>query len=216
MFASKCLVFLMFGCMAGHAQVAVPRGPMDIPGLTSPKEPARLSPAARMFSDRKYKIRFELPAGWDFEKKDGILSTFSHDTRNTTGDLNVRGVAAITYNPYPPTTFSGALFYYSVKAKSDEVDCAAQARVGKFKPAEDLEIDGVKFHHGRDEYGMGCTESRDHVYTTLRGKACVRFDLVINTFCQQASGNLELTGKQLGDIQTRLAKILGSVRFERK
>lgn len=198
------------------AQVAIPRNPMDIPGLTSPKEPAKLSPMERAFSDRKYKVRFQLPAGWDFEKKDGFVSTFSHDTRDTTGDLEVRGVAAINYNPYPPTTFSGALFYYSVKPKSDEADCAAQARVGKLKPAEVVVIDGVRFNHGKDEYGVGCVESRDHVYTTLRGRACVRFDLVINTFCQQTSGNLELSGRQLGDIQARLAKILGSVRFDKK
>ena len=220
MFIRISTFFLAAMCLSGglavQAQVPIPRSPKDLPGFTTPKEPVKLNPAARAFIDKKYKLRFQLPGGWDMERKDGYLSNFSHDTRNTTGDLEVRGVAAINYNPYPPTTFSGALFYYSVKPHSNALDCEAQSRVGKLKAVGTVEIDGVTFHHGRDEYGMGCTQSRDDVYTTLRGKSCIRFDLVINTFCQANSGSIEISGNQLGDIQSRLAKILGSVRFDRK
>ncbi|MBS1813994.1 MAG: hypothetical protein JSS87_03865 [Acidobacteria bacterium] len=209
-------VMIAFLSLGAQTQVPVPGSAKDLPGFTTPKEPEKLSPAARIFTDKKYKIKFELPGGWDMERKDGYLSNFSHDTRNTTGDLDVRGVAAINYNPYPPTTFSGALFYYSVKPHSNALDCEAQSRVGKLKAAGSVVIDGVTFHHGKDEYGIGCTESRDDVFTTLRGNECIRFDLVINTFCQTNSGSIEISGKQLGDIQSRLAKILGSVRFDKK
>ena len=61
---------------------------------------------------------------------------------------------------------------------------------------------------------MICTESRDDVFTTMRGGTCLRFDLVVNTFCSQTSGALELSPKQLGDIDTRLGGILQSIHVD--
>lgn len=209
-------VAVVVASCAATAQTPIPRSPTDLPGFSKPKEPAELKPAARTFVDRKYKLHFEVPGGWDLEHKDGYLSNFSHDSRDTVPGLDVRGVAAINYNPWPPTTFSGALFYYSVKAKSNAADCEGQTKSGSVHAVAPALIDGVKFNHGRDEYGIGCIQSRIDVFTTLRGNACIRFDMVINTYCASNSGAVEINARQLGDVQSRLAKILGSIRFDKK
>lgn len=206
---------LLFSAVAS-AQVSIPKNATDLPGFSTPKETQNPKPAKRPFADKKYKLHFEIPAGWDFEKKDGYLSNFSHDSRDTDPNLDVRGVAAINFNPWPPTTFSGALFYYSVKPKSSAADCAAQTSSGNVHAVAPVTIDGISFHHGKDEYGIGCVQSRIDVFTTLRGNACVRFDTVINTYCAANSGASEINARQLGDIQARLGRILGSIRFDKK
>ena len=50
----------------------------------------------------------------------------------------------------------------------------------------------------------------------MRGQSCLRFDLLVNTFCAETSGAMEINAEQLKDVEQRLAGILGSVRFESK
>ena len=58
-------------------------------------------------------------------------------------------------------------------------------------------------------------ESRDEVYTTLRGSSCLRFDLVINTFCGgEVSGARDMTAAELEAVRKRLEGILQSVHFD--
>lgn len=193
------------------AQAIKKPGPFEIPGLTVPKEPSHLIPAAVDFYDSKYHIGFHVPAGWNFERKDGVLSTFSADVPSAKRDWQIRGVAAINYNPYPPTTFSGALFYYSVNPHTTAQVCTAQASAGKVKYVGEEPIAGVTFQHGRELDGASCVESRDEVFTAMQGDACLRFDLVVHTFCHDASGMQALSDSQRADIETRLAKMLGSL-----
>lgn len=207
-------VVLTFTLVAS-AQLAKPRNPQDLKGLTSPNEPATLQPAASTFRDAKYKVTFRVPAGWDTEHKDGVLSNLGKDIRTAKRGMDVRGVAAMNHNPYPPTTFSGALFYYSVVPRSDQAACAALATTGHLKPMPDVTVSGIAFKHGQDQHGGMCTESRDEVFTTLRGKACFRFDLVVNTFCPQGSGAMQMNAAQLSDINKRLANVLSSVQIDK-
>lgn len=207
---------ILFCSLAVAAQSRQKANPMELPGFNVPDEPKQLTPAATDFYDKKYKLRLHIPAGWNFTRRDGEISNFGVDTRNTHSGLEVRAVAAINYNPYPPTTFSGALVYYSVQPRSTPQACAAQSSSGYMKPLGEEMLSGVKFQHGRDNHGVGCIESRDDVFTAMRGGACLRFDLVVNTFCESSSGVHEIGPKQLGDIQTRLANILGSLHFDAK
>ncbi len=181
-------------------------------GLTEPEEPAHPEPAtARAFTDPKYKVSFTAPAGWNLEKKDGLLSNFGVDTRTARRRTDVRGVAAINFNPWPVSTFASAMFYYSVLPHTDAAICAAQASSKPVKPLPETMIDGTPFHHGHDKHGVVCTEARDDVFTAMQGKACLRFDLVVNTFCSETSGAMEITSLQLDDVDKRLAALLGSV-----
>ena len=91
------------------------------------------------------------------------------------------------------------MFYYSVLPRADAKDCTAQATTGYLKAKPGVQIGGASFQRGQDQHGTICTESRDEVFTTLRGRSCLRFDLVVNT-----------------DVNTRLGNILQSVRIERK
>ena len=185
---------------------------LPVRGFTEPDEPANPDPAtARSFLDPKYRVGFTVPAGWNFEKKDGLLSNFGIDTRTARRRTDVRGVAAINFNPWPVSTFAGAIFYYSVIPRADKQMCAAQAATRPVKPLADATIDGMPFHHGHDKHGTVCTEARDDVYTAMQGNACLRFDLVVNTFCAETSGAMEITPRQLEDVDHRLAGLLGSV-----
>ena len=197
------------------AQQATPKSSQDLKGLTVPNEPSNLQPAALIFRDSKYRVTYRVPAGWDTEHKDGILSDLEKDVRSANRSMQVRGVSAINYNPYPPTTFSGALFYFSVMPNATAQSCGVLATTGKLKPKPDVTIAGMNFKHGQDQHGGMCTESRDEVFTTLKGNACLRFDLVVNTFCSESSGAMEMNAQQLGDVNTRLANILGSIHIDR-
>ncbi len=177
-----------------------------------PDEPEHLVPGATDFYDRKYGVTLHVPAGWNVEHKDGVLSNFGADVRSTHRQLHVRGVASLNYNPYPYSTFAGETFYYSVMPRSTAGACAAQVSTGHVQPQPDLTIAQAPFKHGRDQHGTICTEARDDVFTTMRGTSCLRFDLVVNTFCSQTSGAMELTPKQMDDVNARLATILGSIR----
>lgn len=190
------------------------RKPGGVKGITEPDDPEHPTPAARDFRDPRYHLSFHVPAGWNFERRDGVLSNLGVDVRTTKRTLDVRGVAAINFNPYPVSTFSGATFYYSVTPNASAPGCAAQATTAPLKPQNDLRIGGLPFKHGRDEHGSLCTESRDEVFTALQGHSCLRFDLVVNTFCSQTSGAMEMSKDQLADVQGRLGKILDSIRIE--
>ena len=194
---------------------AVPSKRPGIKGLNVPDEPEHPTPATD-FHDAKYGLGFHVPAGWNFERRDGLLSNFGVDVRTTRRNLDVRGVAAINFNPYPASTFAGATFYYSVLPVADAAGCAAQATTGNLKAQKDVRIAGVPFKHGEDHHGVVCTESRDEVFTAMQGRACLRFDLVVNTFCSQTSGAMEISREQLADVDGRLAGILGSIVVERK
>ncbi len=192
----------------------VPRMPSrSLKGLTVPADPEHPEPAARDFNDARYGVSFHVPAGWNFERKDGVLSNFGVETRTSRRRSDVRGVAEINFNPWPPTTFAGALFYYSVIPQAQAAMCTDQTRTKGMKPLPDEEISGIPFHHGRDTHGAVCTEARDEAFTAMRGSACLRFDLVINTFCSETSGAMEINADQLKDVQMRLAGILGSVKL---
>ena len=102
----------------------------------------------------------------------------------------------------------------SPRSASPLASCAAQATTGHLKPQKDVRIAGLPFKHGRDEHGSVCTESRDEVFTALQGRTCLRFDLLVNTFCSQTSGAMEISKDQLADVQGRLGNILDSIRIE--
>ncbi|AFL87620.1 hypothetical protein Terro_1311 [Terriglobus roseus DSM 18391] len=193
-----------------------PKKPGGAKGITEPDDPEHPTPAARDFHDAKYRLSFHVPAGWNFERRDGVLSNFGVDVRTTKRTLDVRGVASINFNPYPVSTFSGATFYYSVMPNATAASCAAQAMTAPLKPQSDVRVGGLPFKHGRDENGHVCTESRDEVFTALQGRSCLRFDLVVNTFCSQTSGAMEISKDQLADVQGRLGKILDSLKVESK
>ena len=73
----------------------------------------------------------------------------------------------------------------------------------------------MTFKHGYSEHGGVCTESRDEVYTALRGTTCYRFDLVINNFCGgEVSGVRDITERELGAVRQRLETILNSVKLD--
>ncbi len=193
-----------------RAKPTTPRMPLR--GFTEPEEPAHPDPAtARPFDDPKYRVSFTVPVGWNLEKKDGLLSNFGVDTRTARRRTDVRGVAAINFNPWPVSTFASAIFYYSVIPHANADQCAAQVTTQGVKPLPDASIDGTPFHHGRDQHGKVCTEARDEVFTAMQGSACLRFDLVVNTFCAETSGAMEITPTQLEDVDKRLALLLGSV-----
>src|SRR5271154_2185819 len=177
---------------------------------TSQPEPT--TPAARRFSDPSYHVGFQVPAAWNLSRRDGEVSTFHLDARSAPPGSQLRGVASIAFNPFPQSNFSGALVYFSVSPRSTDADCASQAYLPLHRPVTRVDINGVSFAHGYDEHGGICTESRDEVYTAFRGKACYRFDLVLNTFCGgEVSGVREMTHAELDDIRGREQKILDSV-----
>jgi hypothetical protein len=178
----------------------------------TPPEPT--TPAARRFTDSRYHVAFQIPAAWNLTRRDSEVSTFHLDARSAPPTSRLRAVATIAFNPFPQSNFSGALVYFSVSPKTTDADCAAQAFLPLHRPATTAEINGVSLAHGYDEHGGICTESRDDVYTAFRGKACYRFDLVLNTFCGgEVSGVREMTHAELDDIHAREQKILSSLEF---
>lgn len=176
--------------------------------------PDPTTPAARHFTDARYGISLQLPAGWDLSRRDGELSTFHLDARSAPASSQLREVAAISFNPYPMSTFSGALVYFSVAPHQSDADCARQAFLPLHKPATTAQINGISFSRGHDEHGGMCTESRDDVYTVWRRNACYRFDLVLNTFCAKVSGAQEMTLPELEEIHAREIKILQSIELK--
>ena len=216
------LFAIFFACATLHAQT-VPAA--TTPAAHSQATPATAaSPAQRSFHDPTYKISFDVPANWNFTRRDHEISTFRLDARTAARTTLMRAVVSIPENPFPESTFSGAYLYFSVTPHLNDAACARQAA-----PATDKtptvqgrrgavsEIAGISFAHGHDEQRAICIIQRDEVYTTLRRGACYRFDLTINNFCGgEASGVRDITPKELDAVRSRLEAILATVRFDAK
>jgi hypothetical protein len=211
----------LFATLTGSAQIAKP--PHDVPEAVPPllqphaatSEPA--TPPSRVFRDSRYGVSFTVPAAWNLNRKDGEVSTFPLDARNAAHDAQLRAVATISFNPHPASTFSGALFYFSVAPHTSANQCAAQASARAPRTVSTEQIGEAAFTHGYDEHGGICTESRDEIYTTLHKDVCYRFDAVINTFCGgDVSGVRDITEGELDSVRRRMQVILDSVRFEAK
>ncbi len=175
----------------------------------------------QVFKDGHFGVRFQVPGGWSLARKDGQVSTFHLDARSAPPKAMMRSVAAIQFNPYPLSTFSGALFYYSVEPHTTDAECSRQATGfasrasfddGSSKDMQD--IGGMRFSHGHDEHGQICVEARDEVYTAYRKGSCYRFDLAMNTFCSVSSGAADLTQAQLQQIDQQMANILSTVKLD--
>ena len=193
--------------------VPVPKAPILVPdGVEDPK-----TPAARAVEDAVAGVSFRLPAGWNMERRDGELSTFHLDARTVPARARLRVVANMSWNPFPRSTFSGALFYVSVTPHSTPVSCAAQTTTKPDTKIPGAVIDEVKFSRGKDEHGGICTEARDIAYTAYRHGSCLRFDLAVNTFCGgEVSGAEDISEKQLTAVFGRMEGILQTVKFEKK
>jgi len=194
---------LAFPCIA-----ALPCAAQKIVVPTAP--PA--SATTHDFKDGHFGVKFQVPPGWSLNKKDGLVSTFHNDARSASWGAQVRGIASLDFNPYPYSTLSGAVFYYSVTPHSSDDACAKEA--GTNLPTDVQDIGGMRFTHGHDEHGDICVEARDEVYTAYRKGSCYRFDMEINTFCAISSGAQEITDHQLQDLNQRMADILSTVTLE--
>ena len=173
------------------------------------------TPPAHPFRDTRHGVSFRIPAGWNFSGKDSDLSTFNLDARTAPRNAQMRAVANIAFNPFPASTFSGALFYFSVTPHTTEAECRAQASAQAPRAIITVPIDGVPFTHGYDEHGTICIEARNEIYTAQRNNACYRFDLVINTFCGgEVSGARDITPQQIDAVRKRLEAILDTVKFD--
>lgn len=160
-------------------------------------------------------LAFDLPAGWNLARRDGELSTFALDARSSRPNTHLLSVAQLAFNPFPYSTFSGALFYASATPHSTALGCSNQATAPASHPVTTAQIGNQSFKHGYNEHGEVCTEERDEIYTALRDNTCFRFDLVINTFCGgDVSGSRDLTPQQLEAIRHRLESILDTVTFD--
>jgi hypothetical protein len=173
--------------------------------------PAEAKPHA--FHDVRYGVRFTVPPGWDLTTKDRQVSTFRLDAHSAKITARMRAVASLGFNPFPQSTLSGALLYYSVEPHSSDRDCevAAVGKDAKTGPDDIQSIGGVHFTHGHEEHGRICLESRDDIYTTFRKGSCYRFDLAVNMFCSEVSGAQEITLRQMNDIEAQMAGILSTV-----
>lgn len=194
------------------AQATSPR----LGGAATPV-PDPTAPAASHFHDTTYGVSFEVPTAWTLTKRDAELSTLAYDVRTAPASSRMRALATISFNPHPRSTFSGALFYFSVVPHSSESECSQEASVQAPRTVTTATIGGVPFRHGYDEHGTICTESRDEIYTSFRKNACYRFDLVINTFCGgEVSGVREISPSELDAVRQRLQSILATVSFDGK
>jgi hypothetical protein len=169
------------------------------------------------FKDGHFGVKFEVPPGWTLNRKDGLVSTFHNDARSASSGAQVRGIASLDFNPYPYSTLSGAVFYYSVTPHSSDEECSKEAEpedAPTEPPIDVQDIGGMRFTHGHDEHGEICVEARDEVYTAYRKGSCYRFDMEINTFCAISSGAQEITENQLQSLNQRMADILSTVTLE--
>ena len=181
---------------------------------TRPRDTAGLPPP-RHIHDSRYGVLFDLPAGWNVTERDGDVSTFALDARTAAENARMREVAQLAFNPFPASTFAGALFYFSVTPHSTEHSCTAQASAQAPRTVNIATIGGLSFVHGYDQHGAICTEARDEIYTTFRRGACLRFDLVLNTFCGgDVSGVRSMSETEIDAVRKRLEDVLATVRFD--
>ena len=216
-------VLVMCAGLAGAQEKKVPKV-VPVPPLpparsrvapAPPPEPT--TPPAQTIEDERTHVVFRLPAGWNVSRTDGELSTFRLDARSAPRRSELRVAASLNFNPFPQSTFSGALFYLSVLPRATAGVCASETTMPPEKALPPAVIGDVKFARGKDEHGHICTESRDVAYTAMRGGSCVRFDLAVNSFCGgEVSGAEDLTEEQLGSLFKRLEGILGTVEFRGK
>jgi hypothetical protein len=201
-----------------HAQSKpIPGRPEPVPPLLQGKPPAPepTTPPARPFHDARYGVSFTIPPAWNIDRRDGTVSTFNLDARNAAHTAQMRAVASINFNPHPYSTFSGALFYFSVTPNVTANQCTAQAIARAPRTVSTTQVAGATFTHGYDEHGGICTESRDEIYTIERKDACYRFDAVINNFCGgDVSGVQDISEHELDDVRKRMQNILNTVRFD--
>lgn len=198
-------LLLLLAPMVATAQLASAAGKSLDAGL----------PPARHIHDSRYGVSFDLPAGWNVTERDSVVSTFALDARTASGAARMREVAQLAFNPFPSSTFSGALFYFSVTPHATEHSCAAQASAQAPHVVESASVGGLTFVRGYDEHGTICTEARDEMYTILRRGACLRFDLVLNTFCGgDVSGVRSMSDAEIAAVRKRLEGILATVRFD--
>lgn len=188
--------------------VPVPRLPNQVQPVPEPT-----SPPARHVVDTRDGLTFDLPAGWNYSRQDGDLSTFALDARSAPRAAQMHAVANLNFNPFPYSTFEGAIFYVAATPQSTAQLCAGQASAPGSRGPATVMVDGVAFQHGYSELGRSCVESRDEVYTALRAGRCLRFDLVINTFCGESSGARDMTPGELASVEQRLEGVLHSVHF---
>jgi hypothetical protein len=173
--------------------------------------------APQGFKDGHFGVKFQVPPGWSLNRKDGLVSTFHNDARSASADAKVRGIASLDFNPYPYSTLSGAVFYYSVTPHSNDQECAKEAEPENVPLAVSTDVQdigGMRFDHGHDEHGDICVEARDEIYTAYRKGSCYRFDMEINTFCAISSGAQEITDRELLNLNQRMADILSTVTLE--
>jgi hypothetical protein len=195
----------------------IPGRPEPVPPLLQGKPPAPepTTPPARPFHDPRYGVSFTVPPAWNLTRKDGEVSTFNLDARTAAHTAQMRAVATISFNPHPYSTFSGALFYFSVTPNVTANQCVYQASARAPRTVSTTQVAGIPFTHGYDEHGGICTESRDEIYTAPRNNACYRFDVVINNFCGgDVSGVKDITDRELDDVRRRMQSILNTVRFD--
>jgi hypothetical protein len=170
------------------------------------------------FKDGHFGVKFQVPPGWSLTRKDGLVSTFHNDARTAVPEAQVRGIASLDFNPYPYSTLSGAVFYFSVAPHSNDEECAKEAAPAEgpqaAAPTDVQDIGGMQFTHGHDEHGDICVEARDEVYTAYRKGSCYRFDMEINTFCAISSGAQEITEGELESLNQRMADILSTVTLQ--
>jgi hypothetical protein len=203
------LALVVFPCVAALSCVAQQK--IVIP--TAP--PTQAAPQG--FKDGHFGVKFQVPPGWSLNRKDGLVSTFHNDARSASADAKVRGIASLDFNPYPYSTLSGAVFYYSVTPHSNDQECAKEAEPENVPLAVSTDVQdigGMRFNHGHDEHGDICVEARDEIYTAYRKGSCYRFDMEINTFCAISSGAQEITDRELLNLNQRMADILSTVTLE--
>ena len=206
------LVAMLTGGMAwGQQPLVTMSSPVRV---TVPSAPAQDAQPTQ-FHDAKFGVRFQVPAGWAFTRRDGEVSTFHLDARSAPVRTEMRGVASLTFNPYPQSVLSGATFYYSVERHAKAAECAVQAAPTP-EERDVQDIAGMEFRHGHDEHGEICTEARDEVYTAFRRGSCYRFDLEVNTFCSISSGASDLTERQMTAVEQQMTDILSSVVLDWK
>jgi hypothetical protein len=213
------LVAVALATSALHAQTPEPKPQVPkvvpVPPLhrgASAQEPN--DPPPQDVTDARDHLSFHLPAAWNLSREDGEISSFHLDARTAPRKSQLRMVASLAFNPYPQSTFEGALFYVSSTPNISAAACAMQTATKPFQVLPPATIDDVKFARGKDEHGKICTEARDVAYTALRHGSCLRFDLAINSFCGgEVSGAQDLSATQLGALYQRLETILVTVHF---
>jgi hypothetical protein len=199
--------------VSAKAQSQMPK--IGVPSTATVPDPT--TPPASSFHDSRYAVSFKVPTAWNQTRHDAEMSTFAYDVRTAPTSSLMRGLAMIAFNPHPTSTFSGALFYFSVAPHSTEDQCRLGASAQAPRTVTTSQVGGASFTHGYDEHGTICTESRDEIYTAMRNGACFRFDLVVNTFCGgDVSGMRDIAPVELNDMFKRLQSILSTVTFDQK